>query len=192
MKPALVVAALAAVIVGGCQRETPLMVWVDGFQPENVRFEVQDLGPQTAEQLAAVRRQPDVDGALLLPPGTCGGPCRAALISVFVTNRGDHKEPPPVVRLAVPPGKERRMPIAFGGSDVDPGRTGRIRWLVEMHPEEKDLTATLSSSVRFDVTTTTPPPATPPTPPATPPTPPATGPTPTPPATVPTTVPTTG
>ena len=63
-------------------------------------------------------------------------------------------------RLAVPPGKERRLPIAFTGSDVDPGRTGRIRWLVEMYPEEKDLTATLSSSVRFDVTTNAPTPPT--------------------------------
>ncbi len=158
MRSLLLVVVVAAL---GCQKETPLMMWVDGFQPENVRFEVQDLGPQTAEQLAVVRRQSDVDGALLLPAGSCAGPCRAAVVSVFVTNPSANKEPPPVVRLAVPPGKERRMPIAFSGSDVDPGRTGRIRWLVEMYQEEKDLTATLSSSVRLEVTSTSTPTAVP-------------------------------
>lgn len=181
----LAVAVAAAVFAAGCQKETPVMVWVDGFQPENVRFEVTDLGPQTAAQLQELKARGDIDGALLLPAGSCPGPCKAAIVSIFVTNRGHDKEPPPVVRLAVPPGKERRQAIAYRGSDVDPGRVGRIRWLVEMYPEEKDLTATLSSSVRLDVTTT--PPATPPpaTPPAT--TPPETTPPETPPSTAPTT-----
>jgi hypothetical protein len=150
----LLVVVIALAGLAACPKETPVMMWVDGFQPENVRFEVQDLGPQTAGQLQALKVRPDIDGALLLPAGSCPSSCKAAIISVFVTNRSKEKEPSPVIRLASPPGRARRLPIAFGAADIDPGRIGRIRWLIEMYPEERDLTATLSSSVRLDVTTT--------------------------------------
>lgn len=146
---------LAVVALAGCPKETPVMVWVDGFQPENVRFEVQDLGEQTPAELLALKARPDIDGALLLPAGSCPSSCKAAIVSIFVTNKGSEKQPSPVVRLASPPGKERRLPIAFRANDIDPGRIGRIRWLVEMYPEEQELTATLSSSVRLEVTSTT-------------------------------------
>ena len=56
---------------------------------------------------------------------------------------------PPVVRLKSPTGKPPRLPIAFRGDEISNGRIGRIRWVVEMWPEEKSLTATLSSSVRL-------------------------------------------
>lgn len=162
--PSVVVAAVCSALTfgAGCPDETPVLVYVDGFQPENVRFEIEALGPQTAEQLQKLKARPDINDALLLPTGSCGGPCKAALISISVKNPSTSAEPPPVVRLAVPPGKERRLPIAYGGENIDAGRTGRIRWLVEMYPEEKDLTVTLSPSVRFDVKEPVAPPASPP------------------------------
>lgn len=170
------VCVFAAGCTAGCTRETPINMWVDGFQPENVRFEVEDLGPQTGEALQALRRRPDIDGALLLPPGSCpdggAGGCRAAIVSVFVHNKSAEKEPPPVIRLVSPAGKEARHPIAFQATDIDPGRIGRLRWVVEMWPDEKDLTATLSASVRLEVSAPPTPPA-PPAPPAEAPGPPA-------------------
>ena len=153
--PFVVVFALALALVASassCTNDTPVQLWVDGFAPDNVRFEVESLGPQTAEQLQAIKGRRDVDGALLLPAGSCGGPCRAAIVSVFVTNRGTYPEPPPVVRLDVPAGKPRRLPIAFRDHQIERGRIGRIRWLVEMWPDERELSATLSSSVNLEVT----------------------------------------
>ena len=29
---------------GGCSKSPPLMLWVDGFAPENVSFDAEDLG----------------------------------------------------------------------------------------------------------------------------------------------------
>ena len=123
----VVVFALAAVVTlaTSCTNDAQVQLWVDGFAPDNVRFEVESLGPQTAEQLLAIKKRPDVDGALLLPAGTCGGPCRAAIVSVFVTNHGANPEPPPVVRLDVPAGKPRRLPIAFRDHEIERGRIGR-------------------------------------------------------------------
>jgi hypothetical protein len=147
-----VLAFIVVVSLAGCPEETPIQMWVDGFQPENVSFEIDNLGPQTAQQLQAIKARVDVDGAQLLPPGSCPAPgCRAVLVSLFVANRGREKEPPPVVRLNVPAGRAGRQPLVFQATDIDPGRTGRLRWVVELWPEEKDLTATLSSSVRLEV-----------------------------------------
>lgn len=155
-------------LVGSCDRAPPLMVWVDGFAPENVSFEVKDLGPLDDAGITAVKRQGSIDGVMRLPPGTCSGPCRVASLSVYVVNRGPQPEGPPVVRLDVPEGQPRRLPIAFGGKQIDPGRTGRVRWLVELHPGEERLTATVSSSITFDTTTTPMPAPTPPMPTTTP------------------------
>jgi hypothetical protein len=160
---------------GGCPGETPVHLYVDGFEPDHVRFETEDLGPQTPAQLDDLARRPDVDGAQRLPPGSCPDRCRAALVTVFVHNRGAQPEPPPVVRLDAPPGRPRRLPIAFRDTQIERGRIGRIRWLVELWPEEQTLTATLSSSVRLEVapatattpTTTTPTTTTPTTTPTT-------------------------
>lgn len=156
---------LAAAVLA-CPKETAVDVYVDGFEPENVRFEVEELGARTQEELNELSRRGDIDGLLLLPPAACGGPCRAAIVSIFVHNRGD-AEAPPVVRLKVPDGKPTRKPIAFRGGDISPGRIGRIRWIVELWPEEQRLTATLSSSVHLieaPAPTPTPTPSTPPMP----------------------------
>lgn len=149
-----------------CPKETAVDVYVDGFEPENVRFEVEELGARTQAELEELARRGDIDGLLLLPPAACGGPCRAAIVSIFVHNRGD-AEAPPVVRLKVPEGKPARKPIAFRGGDISAGRIGRIRWIVELWPEEQRLTATLSSSVHLveaPAPTPAPTPSTPPMP----------------------------
>jgi hypothetical protein len=160
---------------GGCSKSPPLMLWVDGFAPENVSFDAEDLGRLDDAALMAQRVRPDIDGVMRLPAGSCDGPCRATRVTVFVVNRGKTPEAPPVVRLDAPAGRVRRLPIAFHVPQVDPGRTGRVRWVVEMWPEEQQLTATLSSSVSLDVSVSTPAATTPPpaasmptTPPATP------------------------
>lgn len=148
---ALTCALLTSMVAVGCKPAVPVELYVDGFEPEQVSFDVEDLGALDDAALREVRRRPDVDGAMLLPPASCSGPCRAVLVSVFVTNRSKTPEPPPVVRLDVPAGKDRRLPIAFSAVAIDPGRVGRVRWLVQLWPEETRLTATMSSSVVLDV-----------------------------------------
>lgn len=144
--------AFAWLLCGGaCRTEIPVEVFVDGFEPENVRFEVEELGARSHDELAEVSRRGDIDGVLLLPPGSCGDACRAAIVSIFVHNRGG-AEAPPVVRLKVPAGKPARQPIAFRGDEISQGRVGRIRWIVELWPDERSLTATVSASVKLVVT----------------------------------------
>ena len=142
--PALLAAA-------SCDDKTRVEMFVDGFQPKNVRFEVEDLGALDAAGIAELDRRPDVDGIIPLPPGSCGAACRVALVSVFVDNTGQGAtdEPAPVVRLRSPANRPLRLPIAYRGGAIDKGRIGRIRWAVEMWPEETSLTATLSSSVQI-------------------------------------------
>lgn len=149
----MVRAFVVVVLMGlaACSSRTPVALYVDGFQPEQVSFDVEDLGTPDAAALAAIEKRPDIDGVMRLPAGSCSGPCRAVLVSVHITNRNTVPEPPPVVRLVVPEGRPRRLPIAFTAPQIDPGRIGRVRWLVELWPEEKDLTATLSSSVLLDM-----------------------------------------
>lgn len=151
-RAAVVTLLLGALLAGACQRKTAVEMYVDGFQPRNVRFEVEDLGPLDQDGLAELDRRPDVDGLLTLPPGSCGGaPCRVSLVSVFLDNTGADgtDEPAPVVRLKSPPSRALRLPIAYRGGAIDRGRIGRIRWAVELWPEETSLTATLSSSVQI-------------------------------------------
>jgi hypothetical protein len=165
MRIALVAVVLALV---ACQQKTDVQLWVDGFQPKNVRFEIEDKGPMAKADVDALAKRPDIDGSARLPDGTCPAPgCRVSIVSVFVHNMdSDAKpEPAPVIRLKVPEGKPARLPIAFRGGEINKGRIGRIRWVVEMYPEEKNLTAVLSSSVELTEPPHTPPTNPPPTPP---------------------------
>jgi hypothetical protein len=148
---ALLCALLTLPVAVGCKPAVPVELYVDGFDPAQVSFDVEDLGLLDETALREVRRRPDVDGAMVLPASSCAGPCRVVLVSVFVKNHGTTPEPPPVVRLDVPAGKDRRLPIAFSATAIDPGRVGRVRWLVQLWPEETSLTATMSSSVALDV-----------------------------------------
>jgi hypothetical protein len=154
-------AALLVVVVGvlfaGCPTDAPaLELFADGIDPERVRFEVEDLGRPGRAALVAMKGRGDVDGALFADEAACAGPCRAALVTVLITNkpaRADEAtaDAPPVVRLDAPAGRPRRIPFSYRGLEISPGRIGRIRWLVELWPEEKALVATVSSSVFFDV-----------------------------------------
>lgn len=149
--PRSAVVTLVLLALLGCERKTVVEMYVDGFLPKNVRFEVEDLGALDERGIEEIDARPDVDGVLRLAPGSCGGPCRVALVSVFVHNLGSEAtdEPAPVVRLKSPANREVRQPIAYRGGAIDKGRIGRIRWAVEMWPEESALTATLSSSVQI-------------------------------------------
>jgi len=145
------VVATVVLVGSACPSRTPVELYVDGFAPEQVSFDVEDLGVPDDAAIKAVAGRADVDGTMLLPAGSCDGACRAVLVSVFVTNKGKQPEAPPVVRLEAPPTRARRLPIAFTAPAIDPGRIGRVRWLVQLWPEEQRLTATLSSSVVIDV-----------------------------------------
>jgi hypothetical protein len=149
----LVASVLASFVTASCRRgcgDAPAVeLYVDGFEPEQVRFEVEDLGALDDAAFEARRKSPDIDGALRVEPGACAGPCRVAAVSVFLKNDGADAQPPPVVRLKSPPSRPARSPIVFQGDEISRGRIGRIRWLVQLYPEETALTAVLSSSVRL-------------------------------------------
>ncbi len=142
---------LACAVLSSCSSRTPVELYVDGFAPENVSFDVEDLGALDAAAVTEIVKRQDVDGAMQLPSSSCVDACRAVLVSVFVTNKNKLPESPPVVRLDVPTGRARRLPIAFTAPAIDPGRIGRVRWLVQLWPEETALTATLSSSVAIEI-----------------------------------------
>ncbi len=158
------VALVVGCLVAACSPAPPLSLWVDGFAPEHVSFEVKDVGRLDDSALEARRQERAADGVLRVPAGSCPQGCRVAEVTVFVANRTAHPEAPPVVRLRSPFGRERRLPIAFGGAKIDPGRTGRVRWLVQLWPEEQALEATVSSSVGVAITASPAAAATPPAP----------------------------
>ena len=134
------VGLLAMVALASCDDAPPVLVWVDGFAPDHVTFDVEDLGALDDAALAARAKSADIDGVSRVNAGACaaekGGVCRAALLTVFVNNRGTEPIPPPVVRLAVPQGQSPRLPIAFGAHQIDRGRTGRVRSIVQLYPGE--------------------------------------------------------
>lgn len=151
---------LAAALPGaGCAAPTPIELYADGFDPEQVRFEVEDLGKPGRAALRERHARGDVDGALYVDPANdaaCGGPCRAVLVTIWIKNTAapgakDAAYAPPVVRIEAPRGRPARVPLSYRGLEISPGRTGRIRWLVELWPDERALTATVSSSVFLDV-----------------------------------------
>jgi hypothetical protein len=71
-------------------------------------------------------------------------------VSVYVANRTSSPLAPPVIRLDAPAGRVPRLPLAGQAAQIDPGRTSRLRFIVERWPEEAAITATLSSSVAID------------------------------------------
>jgi len=163
----LVARALLVVVVAwsaaGCER-APVTLWVDGFVPEHVSYDVRDLGVLDDNALRALRETREIDGVLRLPADACPGVCRASEVSIYVQNRTAQPIAPPVVRLDAPPGRASRLPLAVRSAQIDPGRTGRLRFIVQRWPEENALSATLSSSVALEVTAppAPPPPALPP------------------------------
>jgi hypothetical protein len=130
----------------------PLELFVAGFAPENVQVSVTDVGRLTEEQWQESKSSRDIDGRLRVATGSCGDkPCRVAEVSVMVTNRSPSPEAPPVLRLQAPAGRPPRAAVAFGSAEISPFQVGRLRWLVELYPDENALTAVLSSSVYVTV-----------------------------------------
>lgn len=134
---------------------------VRGLSAEDTSVRVKYLGPLTEEALAARRVEPDVDGVLRLPAGSCAstpiGRCAFAELSVYLKNTSEDALAPPVVRTRAPKGRARRQPLALRAKEVSPGRTGRIRWLVELWPEERKLEVEVSGSVWLEIKDDTPP-----------------------------------
>jgi hypothetical protein len=143
-------ALVMALLLSSCS--PPLELFVAGFAPENVQVSVTDVGRLTDEQWLASKSSRDIDGRLRVAPGSCGDkPCRVAEVTVLVTNRSSSPEAPPVLRLQAPDGRPSRPPVAFGAAEISPFQVGRLRWLVELYPDEAALTAVLSSSVYVTV-----------------------------------------
>jgi hypothetical protein len=142
----LLLMGLVPATQSACDDVEPRLV-VSGFPIDSVDIDSKALGVLDDTALAAVRADRGIDGVLRLPDGSCTGGCRFAELSVYVTNTTPHALAPPVVRTRAIEGRPARAPLAFGVKEISPGRTGRIRVVVELWPEERALEAHLSSSV---------------------------------------------
>jgi hypothetical protein len=137
--------------LAGCRDEIPVHLVSTGLPADQVVLEVRDLGRVAFGSLAARAGEGDVDAARLLPTAACEAACHALEVTLFVKNPGALAEPPPVVRLSSPEGRPPRQPVPFTAEEISPGRMGRIRLLVSLWPEEKELLVRLSGSVFFEV-----------------------------------------
>jgi hypothetical protein len=136
----------------GCEREVTPRLATSGIARDAVQIDVKPLGKLTDEEVANRRSTLGVDGVYRVPAGSCEGPCDWAQVSLYVENKTSERMAPPVVRVDAPRGKPLRPPLGLGADRIDPGRIGRIRWLIEMYPEEENVDIRLSSSVFFEVT----------------------------------------
>lgn len=134
-----------------CDDVEPSLV-VSGFPLETVDVQSRLLGVLDEAAIEALAEDPAVDGVLRLPAGACPNGCRFAELSVYVKNPTDQPLAPPVVRTRAVEGRPPRAALAFRSDEISPGRTGRLRVVVELWPEERTLTAHLSASVFVDVT----------------------------------------
>lgn len=141
---------LALWCLGGCGR-TEVEVFAYGLPPERVHVEVEELSAGSEAELQAQAGRADIDGAALEGAHGCASSCRGVLVTLFIDNASEVPLPPPVARLSSPEGKPRRLPVAFSGQQISPGRTGRLRLLVALWPEERSLKVRLSGSVRVEV-----------------------------------------
>jgi hypothetical protein len=150
--PSLLPFALVALaLVGvGC-RDFPVELYASGLPPEDVTLEMEDQGRLSDAELSELSRRADMDGTAALTEADCDGECRVLQLSIFVRNASSEPVAPPVVRLSAPAGRPERLPVAFRAKEISPDRTGRIRFLVALWPDEKKLTVTLSSSVFVEV-----------------------------------------
>jgi hypothetical protein len=142
----LLLMGLVPATQSACDDVEPRLV-VSGFPLESVDVESKLLGVLDEGALTVLRMERGIDGVLRLPDGSCDGQCRFAELSVYVTNTTAAPLAPPVVRTRTVEGRPARAPLAFRAKEISPGRTGRIRVVVELWPEERSLEAHLSSSV---------------------------------------------
>ena len=143
--------ALVLALAAGCRDEVEVRLSSGAFARDDVMLEVEELFALDDTGIAARTAQGDVDGRAVVDERVCGGPCRALLLTLLLRNQTAERTAPPVVRLSSPAGRPARVPVAFSGQEISPGRTGRIRFLVALYPEEKALDVWLSGSVFFEV-----------------------------------------
>lgn len=141
---------LALLWLSGCQ-EVDVRLAPSGLSPDDVMLEVRDLGrpdPALLERRAAAG---DIDGGLLLDEAACSGRCRTLEVTLFIQNRGNEPAAPPVVRFSSPPGRPARAAVALSAKEISEGRTGRIRVLLSLWPEETVVEVRPSASVFIEV-----------------------------------------
>ena len=135
----------------GCAKDIGFLLTVRDFEPANVRATLSSLGRLDADDVKIRRAKGDLDGVALLPLGACPDACSFALVDIYVDNPTNHAYAPPVLRLDAPAGRQARLATAFRGTEISAHRTGRIRTLVELWPEEDGLEGHLSSSIFLEV-----------------------------------------
>jgi hypothetical protein len=145
--------SLALAALSGCREDIEVRLQPSGLSRDDVMLEVNQLGRPDPALLARRAAAGDVDGASLLDESACGGPCRALEITLFLTNRAAEPAAPPVVRFSSPAGRPARQPVALTAKEISPGRTGRVRVLLSLWPEESVVEVRPSASVFIDVTT---------------------------------------
>ncbi len=142
--------ALLLLSLVGCD-EVETRVSAQRLPPQSVELDVEELGPLTEKAVRFYAARPEVDKIYRLPAGSCAGDCAFLEVTAWIRNKTEQRLAPPVIRLTAPPGRPPRAPIALRAEEVSPGRTGRIRVLVELWPEEKTLDVDLSGSTFFSV-----------------------------------------
>lgn len=147
----LLLSGLLVVGAAACG-DVDVRVYAYGLSPKSVQVEVEELGAVSAGALRARVRRGEVDGAAVLGDESCGGPCRAVEVTLFIRNDGDEPLAPPVARLSSPEGRPARLPVAFRAEEISPGRTGRLRFVTSLWPGERSFDVRLSGSVFLDVT----------------------------------------
>ena len=144
-------------LIAGCQ-EITAQIWIHGLPLDDVFVEVENLGHLSPTELENAGRRASVDRLISLPKNACGAEhCKAILVTTFIENKTSDPLPPPVIRLESPPGKPKRQALTSNFGEIEPGRTGRIRFITSMWPGEKELRIHLSGSVRLGINESGPP-----------------------------------
>ena len=142
---------LAMLLFSGCQDITA-QIWIHGIPLNDVFVELDNLGRLSTTELQQQGRNNSVDHLISLNDRACDSKhCRAVLVTVFIENKSPEPLPPPVIRLDSPKGKPIRQPFTSSYGEIDPGRTGRIRFITRLWPKEDELNIHLSGSIRLEL-----------------------------------------
>jgi len=147
----LLVGLIVLQACAGCT-EVEGRLFVHGFPLDAVELEIKDLGRLDAE---ALREKMSVFGApnlLSLPTDACAPRiCRSVVATVYIKNSGSEVIPPPVIRVDSPNETIPRIPLSSSYGAISAGRTGRIRFITTLWPEETKIVVHLSGSVYVDL-----------------------------------------
>ena len=134
-------------LVAGCTAQPPVL-YVSGLNLDAVDVSVTDEGVLNRREQEERAAEQGADAVLRIDDPACAVErCPFQTVSIYIKNTGPEPLPPPVVRIEVPRGRPARKPVAFGAQAIGPGRTGRIRWLIQRYPDEGPLRLHLSASV---------------------------------------------